>query len=187
MLGGLFLCGAAMAQTVVPNRYVDLAITGNADSVNFVAGSTPWLLGGGAQLDAGRLYKGFGLVADFAGAHAISKSSSGVGIDMLTATFGPSYRWKPEPGAKLQRLAFTAHALVGVAHGFNSVFPFQGGAQSTDNSLAFKVGGNLDMDLSKHFAARLIQADWLYTQFPNSTNNVQNHLSLAAGIVFHFR
>jgi len=31
----------------------------------------------------------------------------------------------------------------------------------------------------------VIQADWLRTQLPNSTTNVQNDLHLGAGIVFH--
>jgi hypothetical protein len=50
--------------------------------------------------------------------------------------------------------------------------------------LAAKVGGGLDLKLSHHVSVRLVEANWLRTQLPNSTTNVQNDVELGAGIVF---
>jgi hypothetical protein len=33
----------------------------------------------------------------------------------------------------------------------------------------------------------LAEADWLRTQMPNSSDNVQNNLRLGAGLVWHFK
>ena len=49
--------------------------------------------------------------------------------------------------------------------------------------MAVDVGGGLDVRLNHRFAIRAIRASYLYTQFPNTTTNVQNSLSLSAGLV----
>jgi hypothetical protein len=43
----------------------------------------------------------------------------------------------------------------------------------------------MDLRISHHFSLRLFKADWLRTQLPNSTTDVQNDLLLGAGIVIH--
>jgi outer membrane immunogenic protein len=57
---------------------------------------------------------------------------------------------------------------------------------SAKNSFAMALGGGLDLNVSRHIAIRAFQADWLYTQSPNGTNNRQNNLRITAGIVFRF-
>jgi hypothetical protein len=65
-----------------------------------------------------------------------------------------------------------------------STAPFLPSGLLTDyNSFGLEVGGGVDIGLSRHFAVRAIQADWLRTQFPNSTTNIQNSFRLGAGIV----
>jgi opacity protein-like surface antigen len=58
------------------------------------------------------------------------------------------------------------------------------------NAFAMTVGGGLDIPLSKKFALRLVQAEYLYTRFGNacafaycSNNNNQNSFRLKSGIV----
>ena len=48
------------------------------------------------------------------------------------------------------------------------------------------VGGGLDVRLNHRFALRALRASYLRTQFPNTTTNVQNSLSLSAGVVMRF-
>jgi hypothetical protein len=80
---------------------------------------------------------------------------------------------------------------VGVANGFHSLFSegsgpvgsVNAGTTSSANALAVDVGGGLDVSLNHRFAIRAIRASYLRTQFPNSTTNVQNSLSLGAGLV----
>jgi hypothetical protein len=40
------------------------------------------------------------------------------------------------------------------------------------------------MRLNRHFAVRVFRASYLHTQFPNTTTNVQNSLSLSSRIVW---
>jgi hypothetical protein len=45
----------------------------------------------------------------------------------------------------------------------------------------------MNIALSPQPALRAFQANWLRTQLPNATTNVQNTLDLGAGVVFCFR
>ena len=52
-------------------------------------------------------------------------------------------------------------------------------------SLAAVIGGGVDISLSHHLGLRVVQVDYVRTQFPNSLENVQNNLRIGAGIIFH--
>jgi hypothetical protein len=173
--------GAAPAPTSSDSS-LDFAFTCQATLSNVVSSSSFWLEGGGVQIH-GRFYRGLGVVADIAGAHQANINASGVGLDLVTATFGPRYTLPLDRG----RYAIYGQALGGIAQGFNSVFPNANGAQTTASSLAFRTGGGLQVRLKPHLALRLFELDYLRTQLPNSTTNVQNNLSVAAGLVLQFR
>jgi len=165
-----------MAQDV---SALDVAVTYNATR----GGSTPnasfWMQGGSVELQ-GRFYHGLSVVADIAGAHAANINSSGVGLDMVTATFGPRYNWAPPH----RRYEIFGQALAGDANGFHSVFPTSSGAIDSSNSLALKMGGGLSIALSRRMALRAFEVNWLRTQLPNATTNIQNNLIFGAGLVF---
>ncbi len=72
---------------------------------------------------------------------------------------------------------------MGEVDGFAGVYPRAGGATPSANSLAVQAGGGLDVGLSPHLALRVVQADYVRTQLPNSLTNVQNSLRLGLGIV----
>jgi hypothetical protein len=165
------------------HREVDLAVTYTAQHSNLVSNPTFWQQGGGVELSA-QAYRGWGAAANITGTHVGSAANSGVGLGMVTATFGPRYTWyKPTAIAGKRSLAIFGQGLIGESHGFDSYFPSNAGAMTDYNSFALQVGGGVDLGLSRHLAVRAIQADWLRTQFPNSTTNVQNSFRLAAGIV----
>ena len=71
--------------------------------------------------------------------------------------------------------------------GFRSLFPSVSGAGSSASSLALQIGGGVDLKLSHYVAVRALEASWLRTQLPNSTNDRQNSLRLGAGLVVRFR
>jgi len=123
------------------------------------------------------------VVADIAGAHASNVQSSGVGLDLVTATFGPRYTWSPAH----RKFEIFGQGLAGQAWGFNSVFPNRTGATTNSSGLAVKAGGGINLRMKPHYALRLFEADYLRTQLPNSTNNAQNNLQLGAGVMFRFR
>jgi peptidoglycan-associated lipoprotein len=158
---------------------VEVAVTYNATRSSSVPGSNFWMEGGSVELQA-RFYRGLGVVADISGAHTANINTSGVGLDLVTATFGPRYTWAPAHW----RYELFGQVLAGEANGFNSVFPTPSGAADSSNSLALKMGGGMNIALSRRIALRAIEANWLRTQLPNATTNVQNNLNIAAGFVF---
>jgi hypothetical protein len=168
------------------HQEVDLAVTYTAQHSNLVSTPTFWQQGGSVELST-QTYRGLGIAANIAGTTIDSAANSGVGLTMVTTTFGPRYTWyRPAGAAKKRSISIFGQGLIGEAHGLNSYFPSSTGVQTDYNSFALQVGGGVDVDLSRHFAVRAIQADWLRTQFPNSTTNVQNSFRLAAGIVVRF-
>lgn len=168
------------AQTQQPRR-LDLAVTYLAErSLKANTSENFWMQGGSIQIGA-NVWRGWGIAADVTGIHAGSIGSSGVPISLVTTTFGPRYRWHAD-----RHLSLYGQGLIGEADGFHSVFPAQVGAQSSSNSLAIQTGGGIDYKLSDRVALRVLDAAWLRTQLPNSTDNVQNNLRLGAGIVVRF-
>ncbi len=161
---------------------LEVAVTYNATRGGSVPGSNFWMQGGSIQLQT-RFYRGLGVVAEVAGAHIANIQSSGVNLDMVTVTYGPRYNWTPAHS----RYELFGQVLAGEVNGFNSVFPTPNGATDSSNSLALKMGGGMNIALSPRIALRAIEANWLRTQLPNATTNVQNNLSLGAGLVFRFR
>lgn len=165
------------------HQEVDLAVTYTVQHSNLVSNPTFWQQGGSVELST-QTYRGFGIAANIAGTNVGDAANSGTGLTMVTATFGPRYTWyRPTSAGQKRSLAVFGQGLIGEAHGFNSYFPTAAGSLTDYNSFALQVGGGVDIGLSRHFAARAIQADWLRTQFPNSTTNIQNTFRVAAGIV----
>jgi hypothetical protein len=161
---------------------LEFAFTYEGTLSNATTSSHFWMQGGGAQIH-GQFYHGLGMVADISGEHIANINSAGVGLDMVTATFGPRYTWSPSRS----RLGFYAQGLVGQAWGMNSVFPNSAGALTTANDLAVKAGGGFNFYVAPHIALRVVEADYLRTQFPNSTNSAQNNLQLNGGFVLRLR
>ena len=162
---------------------LDVAVVYNPLIANVVSGNSFWMQGGSVQVH-GQFWHGLGVVADVSGLHTASTSgSSGVGLDLVTATFGPRYTWSPAH----RRYAVFGQALGGEANGMNSVFPNPAGANESANSLALYVGGGVTLRLKGRLALRAFQSDWLRTQLPNATTNVQNNLRVGAGLMYRFK
>lgn len=164
------------------NSSLDVAFTYDATLSDVITSSRFAMQGGSLQIH-GRFYGGWGAVADVAGAHTANIDSTAVGLNLVTATFGPRYTWSP-PHA---RYSIFGQGLVGEAFGLDSTFPNPSGAMSSANGLAIKVGGGMNCNLSPRIALRVFEADYLRTQLPNSTNDVQNNVRLGAGLVLRFR
>jgi hypothetical protein len=172
--------GAVCAQGLQTNK-LDLSITYIAErSLKANASQNFWMHGGSVELGT-NLWRGWGPVADVTGVHTGSIGASGVPLSLVTMTFGPRYRWHSD-----RRLSFYGQGLFGEAYGFRSLFPAITGAQTQAHGFATQVGGGIDYQLSDRLAIRVIDAGWLRTELPNSTNNVQNTLRLGAGVVLRF-
>jgi hypothetical protein len=110
-------------------------------------------------------------------------SGSGVGLDLVTATFGPRYTL---PYA-YRRCSFFGQILAGEAFGMHSTFPGSLAASSSASGLAMQMGGGVNYKLSSRWSARVLDAGWLRTQLPNSASGAQNELHLGAGIIYRLR
>lgn len=175
---------SAWGQASTPEPQVlpslDLSLTCNPVMANVTSGSRFWLQGGSVQI-YGRFRRGWGAVADVTALHTGNMNSSGVGLDLVTVTAGPRYTWTRN------HFAVYGQLLLGEANGLNSIFPSSNGVNLSDHSLALQLGGGINRTFSKRVAVRVIEVDWLRTQLPNSTTNVQNNLKLGAGIVFRLK
>jgi peptidoglycan-associated lipoprotein len=168
------------------HQEMDLAVTYTEQYSNLVSTPTFWHSGGSVEFST-QLYHGFGLAANATGTQIDSSDNHGIGLSLVTVTFGPRYTWYHPIGAeKKHSLAIYGQGLLGQGWGFNSYFPSPTGVQTDSIALALQVGGGVDVGLSRHFGIRAFQADWVRTQFPNATTDVQNTLRLAAGVVFRF-
>jgi hypothetical protein len=183
----LLIAGAASAQAAQPS--IDLAVTYDALHTNHITSQSFWMQGGAVELGA-RAYRGLGIAARVEGLHAGTNSTTGEPLSLVTAVFGPRYTME----TRRKRYAIFGEGLVGISNGFHSLFSegsgpvgsANAGTTSSSNALAVDVGGGLDVRLNHRFAIRAIRASYLRTQFPNTTTNVQNSLSLSAGVVVRF-
>lgn len=166
------------------HQEVDVAATYTEQYSNLVPTPIFWHSGGSVELST-QTYRGWGLAANVSGTQTGSAANSGYGLSLVTAVFGPRYTYFRRSSASRNRsLAIFGQGLIGQSWGFDSYFPSLSGVQTDATSFALHVGGGVDLGLSPHFAVRVLQADWLRTQFPNASTNVQNNLGLSAGIVF---
>ena len=138
--------------------------------------------GGAAEFNY-NFFHGLGATASLLGLHADS-IGSGVPVNLVLLTFGPSYTYSRHGSRHgAHPASFFVHGLIGVADGFQGLYPQGGVATSSASSLAVVAGGGLDVGLSRHLAVRVVEADYVRSQLPNSLTNVQNNLRLGVGIV----
>ena len=174
----------AQSTATLGHQELDVAATYTEQYSNLVSTPTFWHGGGSVELST-QTYRGWGLAANVSGTQTGSAANSGYGLSLVTAVFGPRYTYfRPGSVNRNHGLAIFGQGLIGESWGFDSYFPSTSGVQTDARSLALHVGGGVDIGLSRHFAVRVLQADWLRTQFPNANTNVQNNLGLSAGIVF---
>jgi outer membrane usher protein FimD/PapC len=185
-LARMLLAGALMAMPLMAQNKdaaaapgaLQIAVTYNAQSTNIDTTNRFWTQGGSAQLE-GRFWRGLGAVADVAEIHTANMHNSGVGLDLLTATFGPRYTWQ----LPRKKLNVYGQFLAGEAWGMHSTFPASGGAESSENNAAVLAGGGANLRLNRYLSWRAVEANWVYTHLPNATNQSENSLRLGTGLV----
>lgn len=105
--------------------------------------------------------------------------STSSGLSLVVFTAGPRLSYRSKTG-----LTPYVQAGFGGAHGFASIFPTSsGGLADTASSLAVSLGGGVEYTLSRHFAIRPAQINYLLTRLPNGYNNRQNNLQIESGII----
>ncbi len=161
---------------------LEVTLAYSADRTNGLVGGCGcfWMQGGKAEANA-YFGRGLSVVAELAGEHAGAIDAAHHELSLVSYLFGPRYALRHS-----RRIIPFAQFLVGGVHGFDAIFPNSTGQALNPDAFAFAAGGGLNLNLSRRFAVRILQADYLQTQLPNDANNRQDHLRLAAGIVFRF-
>lgn len=182
ILSSIFVSAQSTVSRHEDTAQMEVTLAYSADRTNQAPGSCGcfWMQGGKAE--ANMYYgRGVSVVAELTGLHASNISAAHQSLSLVTYLFGPRFTpWRS------RRINPFAQFLFGGAHGFDSYFPNATGQTLNPDALAFAAGGGMNWTLSRHFAWRVFQADYLYTQLPNAGDDTQNHLRLAAGLVFRF-
>jgi outer membrane protein OmpA-like peptidoglycan-associated protein len=162
----------------------DLAVTFAVERAQAVSNQKFWFKGGGADA-AVTFWKGLGLAATLTGDQA-SNVADGVDVNKLSYLGGPRYTftaWKAQKGPR--RLQVYGQGLFGGVHGFDGLYPADGEAKTSANSFAIQAGGGLNLYLTKRWGVRLLEADYVRSNLPNASDDVQNDLRLAFGVTYH--
>jgi opacity protein-like surface antigen len=117
--------------------------------------------------------KYLGMSADFSGGRSYG-SAFGVDSKVYPYLVGPTARFP-----KHTKMTPFGHVLFGMAHLKASSL----GLSGSDNSFAWAMGGGVDVYVSSRFSVRLAEADWLRTQFADST---QSNFRCTGGVVIKF-
>jgi opacity protein-like surface antigen len=146
--------------------------------------------------------RNLGLTADFSGNNRTLSSATILGFGPSTNQHLFTYMFGPTATAHFGKSSVFAHALFGQAHSSLDAgvsIPVIGGISTgltSATAFAMAFGGGVDIGLSKHFAIRAAQVDYLQTRFnssdalttglSSSLNDRQNSFRYQAGIVFRF-
>src|SRR4051812_41463437 len=127
-----------------------------------------------------------GIVAD-AGVHHAGNIANQFSLNLWSYQFGPRVRLRNDT-----RFTPYGQFLLGGGHAGGTIYTTSLGFGlnpiGTNNSFLFTVGGGLDYRLSNRFGIRVVQAEYLHSEFSNGSvvGHRQNNLRLSTGIVFSF-
>jgi hypothetical protein len=133
------------------------------------------LSGGSASL-AYRVRDYFTVVGDV-GAYRFGPLPFGITSTMYTYLFGPRFTLR-----KYRRLMPFGQILLGGGR----LNASSNGIQAGENGFALTIGGGLDVPFHRHFAIRIVQAEYLLTRFRGETSPTQSNARITAGFVVRF-
>lgn len=114
-------------------------------------------------------------VTSFSGTHADNINAIEQTLTLYTLLEG--VRYSVDHGG---RFVPFGEAAIGFAHTTSNYVLYK-----NTSAAAAQVGGGLDLHISRRFAIRAAQVDYLFTSSPNGQNNFQNEIRYGAGIVYH--
>ncbi|HEX9254541.1 MAG TPA: hypothetical protein VF938_03310 [Candidatus Angelobacter sp.] len=144
----------------------------------------------------------FGVTADFSGNSRMVNGISFLGFSAGTQQHLYNFLFGPTATAYFGKTSVFGHALFGQQHASLSAgvsVPILGGISApidSSNAFAMAFGGGVDIGLSKHFAIRAAQLDYIRTSFNSidalafglstNLNNHQNSFRYSGGVVWRF-
>jgi outer membrane immunogenic protein len=127
----------------------------------------------------------FGIAGDFGLYEQRNVAGQGFSLAFSTYEFGPRLRF-PE----VLHVTPFAHFLWGAGHAGGTAYTRSLGfgvpPLGVNNAFVLTGGGGVDWKVSPRIAIRLIQADYLHSEFLNGGGNRQENIRLSTGVVFSF-
>jgi outer membrane immunogenic protein len=128
-----------------------------------------------------------GVVGDVGVYHQGSITANGLSLTVSTYQAGPRFSLRRHP-----RLTPFGQVLLGAGHAGGTLYTTSlgGGVPplGASNALVLTAGAGVDWKVTRSVGIRVIQAEYLYSQFNNGAGHgsEQNNVRLSAGIVFSF-
>jgi len=153
-----------------------------------------WLNGGSASI-AFNFNRYLGIVGDFGGFNDTEIRLFGTNPSSAPDSSGTAYTYLFGPRLSFRnngRITPFAQALFGGIHASEVKLSDCTSACTllpSEDTFALTAGGGVDVRVRRHFAIRVIQAEYLMTRFENRTTGDsarQNDIRLSSGIVFRF-
>ena len=146
--------------------------------------------------------RNFGVTADFSGNSKQLAGISGLGFSAGTQQHMYNFLFGPTVTGYFGKSSVFGHALFGAAHSSLNAgvsVPILGGISApldSANAFAMAFGGGVDIGISRHFAIRAAQVDFIRTNFNSldaltsglttSTSNNQNNFRYSGGVIWRF-
>jgi hypothetical protein len=149
--------------------------------------SHPFGLNGASGSVAYNFNRVFGVVADFGFYHQGNVTGNGLSLNLSSYQAGPRFSLRNR-----RHLTPFAQALLGAGHAGGTLYTSSLGPGlaplGASYALMVTAGVGLDWKLNHTVGIRVIQAEYLYSQFPNASvsDNRQNNVRLSSGIVLSF-
>jgi opacity protein-like surface antigen len=154
-------------------------------------------LNGGSASIAFNVNRYLGLVGDFGGFDDTKLQIAGAGATPPRAAdaSGTAYTFMAGPriSFRYSRVTPFVQVLFGGVHAsavtLSNCTGFLCTPLPSENSFAMTAGGGIDLNIHRHVAIRIVQAEYLMTNFADlSTGNrdTQNDIRLSSGLVFGF-
>jgi len=155
----------------------NIVISGNRFSLNGASGSVAY-----------DFNKWIGAVADFGVYGQSNVASQARSVTISSFLFGPRVSWRGH------NLVPFAQVLLGAGHATGTLYTTSlgnGAAPLGANSgFMLTAGGGVDWKLRPAIAIRIVQTEYLYSQFLNAAaspdSNRQNNIRISTGVVFSF-
>jgi hypothetical protein len=178
--------GGAPAPAAAANQF-DVAVNFTYKVAKIASTTTHFVLPGGsvdAAYNFGGMVKGLSLVVDLNG-ESKSNIEPGVNLTQFSVLGGARYTFhlaQKNPHA----VDLYGQFLGGGVFASNSLFPGLSSSTTSAHSSAIQLGGGANIRLTHRIALRLLEADFISTKLPNSTNQRQYDVRFSNGIVFRF-
>jgi len=186
-LAVLFVLSAAGAVSAQGTPKVDIFGGYSYMHANIVVSGSPINLNGASGSLAYNFNDWLGVVGDVGVYHQGSITANDLSLTVSTYQVGPRVSLR-----RHHHLIPFGQVLIGAGHAGGTLYTSSlGGGLAplgTSNGFVLTAGGGVDWKLNHTIGIRLLQAEYLYSQFENggTHGNQQNNVRLSAGIVLSF-